>query len=58
MRALQAARKVVTVLVVEDDWIIREDIVTDLRQEDGRYWRRLRASVRCKRSMKPRKSIS
>ena len=25
MRALQAARKVVTVLVVEDDWIIRED---------------------------------
>ena len=31
--ALQAARKVVTVLVVEDDWIIREDIVTDLRQE-------------------------
>ena len=33
VRALQAARKVVTVLVVEDDWIIREDIVTDLRQE-------------------------
>ncbi len=31
--ALQAARKVVTVLVVEDDWVIREDIVTDLRQE-------------------------
>ncbi len=33
MRALQAARKVVTVVVVEDDWIVREDIVTDLRQE-------------------------
>ena len=33
MRALQPARKVVTVLVVEDDWLIREDIVTDLRQE-------------------------
>ena len=33
MRALQAARKVVTVLVVEDDWIVREDIVTNLRQE-------------------------
>ena len=33
VRALQAARKVVTVLVVEDDWVIREDIVTDLRQE-------------------------
>jgi hypothetical protein len=31
--ALQATRKPVTVLVVEDDWIIREDIVTDLRQE-------------------------
>ena len=30
---MQAARKVVTVLVVEDDWLIREDIVTDLRQE-------------------------
>ena len=30
---MQAARKVVTVLVVEDDRIIREDIVTDLRQE-------------------------
>ena len=30
---MQAARKVVTVLVVEDDWVIREDIVTDLRQE-------------------------
>ena len=32
-RALQAARKAVTVLVVEDDWLIREDIVTGLRQE-------------------------
>ena len=32
-RALQAARKVLTVLVVEDDWLVREDIVTDLRQE-------------------------
>jgi CheY-like chemotaxis protein len=31
--ALRATRKAVTVLVVEDDWIIREDIVTDLRQE-------------------------
>jgi CheY-like chemotaxis protein len=31
--ALQATRKAATVLVVEDDWIIREDIVTDLRQE-------------------------
>ena len=30
---MQAARKAVTVLVVEDDWLIREDIVTDLRQE-------------------------
>ena len=30
---LQAARKVVTVLVVEDDWMIRENMVTDLRQE-------------------------
>jgi DNA-binding response OmpR family regulator len=30
---LQAARKVVTVLVVEDDWSIREDMATDLRQE-------------------------
>ena len=30
---MQAARKVVTVLVVEDDWVIREEIVTDLRQE-------------------------
>ena len=33
MRALQPTRKVVTVLVVEDDWLIREDMVTDLRQE-------------------------
>ena len=33
MRALQASRKVVTVLVVEDDWMIRENMVTDLRQE-------------------------
>ena len=33
MRALQPTRKVVTVLVVEDDWVTREDIVTDLRQE-------------------------
>ena len=33
VRALQTAAKVVTVLVVEDDWIVREDIVTDLRQE-------------------------
>jgi CheY-like chemotaxis protein len=33
VRALQAARKVVTVLVVEDDGLIRKDIVTDLRQE-------------------------
>jgi CheY-like chemotaxis protein len=33
VRALQAARKAVTVLVVEDDWLIRENIVTDLRQE-------------------------
>ena len=31
VQALQASRKVV--VVVEDDWIIREDIVTDLRQE-------------------------
>jgi two-component system, response regulator PdtaR len=31
--ALQATRKPVTVLVVEDDWIVREDVVTDLRQE-------------------------
>ena len=30
---LQAARKVVTVVVVEDDWMIRENMVTDLRQE-------------------------
>jgi CheY-like chemotaxis protein len=30
---LEAARKAVTVLVVEDDWLIRENIVTDLRQE-------------------------
>jgi two-component system, response regulator PdtaR len=30
---LQAARKAVTVLVVEDDWLIRENMVTDLRQE-------------------------
>ena len=30
---MQAARKAVTVLVVEDDWLIREDIVTGLRQE-------------------------
>ena len=30
---MRATRKAVTVLVVEDDWIIREDIVTDLRQE-------------------------
>ena len=30
---LQAARKVVTVLVVEDDWMIRENLVTDLQQE-------------------------
>ena len=30
---MQAARKVVTVVVVEDDWMIRENIVTDLRQE-------------------------
>jgi CheY-like chemotaxis protein len=30
---LQAARKGVTVLVVEDDWMIREHLVTDLRQE-------------------------
>ena len=30
---MQAARKAVTVLVVEDDWLIRENIVTDLRQE-------------------------
>ena len=33
VRALEAARKAVTVLVVEDDWLIRENIVTDLRQE-------------------------
>ena len=30
---MQTAREVVTVLVAEDDWIIREDIVTDLRRE-------------------------
>jgi DNA-binding response OmpR family regulator len=30
---LQAARKVVTVVVVEDDWMTRENMVTDLRQE-------------------------
>ena len=30
---MQASRKVVTVLVVEDDWLIRENMVTDLRQE-------------------------
>lgn len=30
---MQAARKAVTVLVVEDDWLIRENIVLDLRQE-------------------------
>ena len=30
---MQAAHKVVTVLVVEDDWLIRDHIVTDLRQE-------------------------
>ena len=30
---MQAAREVVTVLVVEDDWLIREDIVADLQQE-------------------------
>ncbi len=30
---LQAARKVITVLVVEDDWLTRENMVTDLRQE-------------------------
>ena len=39
--ALQTARKV-TVLVVEDDWIIREEIVTDLRQEG---WRVLEAAT-------------
>jgi DNA-binding response OmpR family regulator len=33
VRALQAARKVVTVLLVEDDRLIREYIVTDLRRE-------------------------
>lgn len=33
MRALQASREVVTVLVVEDDWLVRESIVTDLQQE-------------------------
>ena len=32
-RALQAARKALTVLVVEDDWLIRENMVTDLRHE-------------------------
>ena len=30
---MQAAHKAVTVVVVEDDWLIREDMVTDLRQE-------------------------
>jgi two-component system, OmpR family, response regulator len=30
---LQLPRKVVTVVVVEDEWLIRESIVTDLRQE-------------------------
>ncbi len=30
---MQTAREVVTVLVVEDDWLIREDIVADLQQE-------------------------
>ena len=30
---MQTAREVVTVLVVEDDWLIREDIVTDLQPE-------------------------
>ena len=30
---MQASGGVVTVLVVEDDWLIRENIVTDLRQE-------------------------
>ena len=30
---MQAAPKAVTVLVVEDDWMIREDIVIDLRQQ-------------------------
>jgi DNA-binding response OmpR family regulator len=30
---LQAARKLITVLVVEDDWLVRESMVTDLRQE-------------------------
>ena len=30
---MQAALKAVTVLVVEDDWMIREDIVIDLRQQ-------------------------
>jgi CheY-like chemotaxis protein len=30
---LQATGEVVTVLVVEDDWLIRENMVTDLRQE-------------------------
>jgi PleD family two-component response regulator len=33
VRELPAARKAVTVLVVEDDGLIREDIVSDLRQE-------------------------
>ena len=32
-RALQVARDVVTVLVVEDDWMVREYMVTDLRQQ-------------------------
>ena len=32
-RALASCPKAVTVLVVEDDWMIRENIVTDLRQE-------------------------
>ncbi len=30
---MQTAREAVTVLVVEDDWLIREDIVADLRRE-------------------------
>jgi CheY-like chemotaxis protein len=33
VRTLQASGEVVTVLVVEDDWLIRENMVTDLRQE-------------------------
>ena len=32
-RALKASREVITVLLVEDDWLIREDMVTDLRHE-------------------------